>query len=155
MPMSPEARLAELVAGENPLVVGRMRSGFVVMGDSQFLPGYVLLLAFPQVSKLNDLSGPERAQFLSDMALVGDAQLATLPAIRSNYVILGNLDPFLHAHIWPRYTDEPEAHRSLPPLVIPADYRGAPEHQFDRIRHGAIQASLHDWLRQNDGLIDA
>lgn len=152
MPMSPEARLAELVAGGNPRVVGRMRSGFVVMGDSQFLPGYVLLLAYPQVSKLNDLDGAARAQFLADMSLIGDAQLAVTSAIRANYVILGNLDPFLHAHVWPRYEDEPEAHRPLPPLVIPADYRDAPEHQYDPERHDVLRLALRNWLLANGGL---
>jgi hypothetical protein len=34
--------------GENPTVLRRMRSGFAVIGDSQFLPGYCLLLASPR-----------------------------------------------------------------------------------------------------------
>ena len=75
------------------------------------------------MARLNDLQGAARAQFLGDMATVGDALLEVTGAARINYSIYGNLDPFVHAHIVPRYTDEPEAHRTMPPLSVPAEVR--------------------------------
>jgi diadenosine tetraphosphate (Ap4A) HIT family hydrolase len=33
-------------------------------------------------------------------------------ALRINYAIFGNLEPALHAHVHPRYADEPEAMRT-------------------------------------------
>ncbi|MBC8063614.1 MAG: hypothetical protein H7Y17_02195, partial [Chlorobia bacterium] len=104
--MTPYQRLAQLERGENPALIAKLPSGFAVMGDFQFLPGYCLLLAHPRVDKLNDLQGPQRTQFLDDMARLGDAILGATDAIRINYSIYGNLDPFLHAHLFPRYAWE-------------------------------------------------
>ena len=42
------------------------------------------------------------------MATIGDALLEVTGAFRINYEILGNLEPALHAHIIPRYLNEPE-----------------------------------------------
>ena len=41
--------------GENPTLLMKMKSGFAVIADSQFLPGYCILLAFPRFTSLNDL----------------------------------------------------------------------------------------------------
>ena len=88
--------------GLSPHVICRLRSGWVVMGDSQFIRGYCLLLPDPVVGSLNDLTLTDRAQFLVDMVAIGDALLAVTNAYRINYEILGNTDPWLHAHIFPR-----------------------------------------------------
>lgn len=76
--------------------------------------GYCLLLSDPVVADLNDLKGSQRTQYLNDMALIGDALLSVTDAFRINYEILGNYDPALHCHIFPRYTSEPEEQRQAP-----------------------------------------
>jgi diadenosine tetraphosphate (Ap4A) HIT family hydrolase len=100
--------------GKNPTVIYQMPSGWVVLGDQQFIPGYSLLLADPVAPDLNALAGPQRVQFLSDMAAIGDALLEVTGAYRINYEILGNTEPFLHAHIFPRYLTEPDGPRAVP-----------------------------------------
>ena len=62
--------------GANDKVICRMASGWAVMGDVQFLPGYCLLLPDPVVASLNDLDANARAAYLLDMARIGDALLA-------------------------------------------------------------------------------
>lgn len=104
-------RVAEANAGENPKVVCRVPSGWVVIGDVQVVRGYSLLLPDPVVPTLNDLTGPQRTQYLADMALIGDALLTLTGAARINYAMLGNLEPALHCHLFPRYPDEPEEFR--------------------------------------------
>ena len=89
--------------GENPRVICRMSSGWAVLCEWQFLPGYTILLADPPVSSLNELQIEESHLFLRDMRIIGDELLETTDAFRINYQILGNLEPFLHAHICPRY----------------------------------------------------
>jgi diadenosine tetraphosphate (Ap4A) HIT family hydrolase len=74
----------------------------------QFLSGYSILLPDPVVSSLNDLDRAKRAEYLCDMATVGDALMEVTGAYRINYAIAGNTDPYLHAHIVPRYLTEPE-----------------------------------------------
>jgi diadenosine tetraphosphate (Ap4A) HIT family hydrolase len=92
--------------GQNPMVIARLASGWAVLGDYQFFKGYSLLLSDPVVPSLNDLSLAERSRFLLDMTALGDALLAVTDAVRINYEILGNTDPALHAHVFPRYASE-------------------------------------------------
>ncbi|MBI6851561.1 HIT domain-containing protein [Pseudomonas lijiangensis] len=100
--------------GANDKVICRMASGWAVMGDVQFLPGYCLLLPDPVVPSLNDLDAEARATYLLDMARIGDAVLQATGALRMNYEILGNSEPELHCHLFPRYASEPEKHRKMP-----------------------------------------
>lgn len=100
--------------GINPTLITKMSSGFLLLGFQQFLPGYVVLFADPPVSCLNDLSFEERANFLRDMSIAGDALLRCTEAYRINYEILGNESPVLHAHIFPRYMYEKEEYRKGP-----------------------------------------
>ena len=98
-----EDRIGSALRGENPTMITRMRSGFVFLMDLQFLPGWCVLTAYPQVKDLNTLPARQRDKFLTDMHLLGEAiELVTGP-VRMNYSILGNTDNYLHAHVYPRY----------------------------------------------------
>lgn len=123
-------------------------SGWVVLCDTQFLSGYCILLADPVVASLNDLSRLKRTEFLSDMVTVGDALLEVTNAYRINYAIAGNADPYLHAHIVPRYMSEPEELRKGLPWSHPHSERDSLlfdyEHDkplMDRIKQ-AIESRL-------------
>lgn len=93
--------------------MAHLPAGFAVMGDAQWLPGYcVLLTDNPCAGRLSDLEKAERSAYLESMALLGEAveescKEADAGFRRVNLEILGNADPFLHAHIWPRYEWEP------------------------------------------------
>ncbi|MGW7436327.1 HIT family protein [Streptomyces sp. NPDC054849] len=106
-------RIGSAHRGENPTVLRRLDAGFAVIGDRQFLPGYAVLLTDdPAVTRLSDLSRSRRAAYLSDMERLAEAVERACgrldPAFRRvNIEILGNTDPYLHAHIWPRYDWEP------------------------------------------------
>ncbi|MBN2147139.1 MAG: hypothetical protein JW726_07105 [Anaerolineales bacterium] len=112
-------RVESARAGTNPTVVCRVPSGWVVLCDMQFLRGYCILLADPVIPSLNNLSRSQRAEFLCDMAAVGDALMDVTGAYRINYAIAGNTDPYLHAHIVPRYADEPDEYRRGLPWSYP------------------------------------
>jgi len=56
-------RVAEARDSRNPAVIGRVASGWVVLGDSQFIRGYSLLLPDPVVPSLNDLGLTKRIEF--------------------------------------------------------------------------------------------
>ena len=93
-------------SGEEPALIARLRSGWAVMGRRQVFAGYCLLLPDPVVPDLNALQGDEREQFLADMAQLGDAVLASTGAVRINYAMFGNVEPALHAHVFPRRAEE-------------------------------------------------
>jgi len=104
----------EARAGRNPRVITRMKSGWAMLGDPQVLRGYCLLLPDPVVPHLNSLDEHSRVTFLRDMTVLGDVVLKVTGAVRINYEMLGNLEPALHAHVVPRFADEPEALRTMP-----------------------------------------
>jgi diadenosine tetraphosphate (Ap4A) HIT family hydrolase len=121
-----EERVTMARAGSNPYVISRLPSGWLVIGDVQPLPGYCLLLADPVVPSLNALGSRQRAAFLHDMGIVGDALLEVTACARINYEIWGNSEPALHAHIIPRYTAEPDEKRRLP-ACMGYSWRDAPK----------------------------
>jgi diadenosine tetraphosphate (Ap4A) HIT family hydrolase len=110
--------------GRDPKVIARLFSGWAVFGERQFVRGYALLLPDPVVPNLNTLGARERGAFLSDMSRLGDALLKVTGAARINYAIFGNQDPALHAHVIPRYLDEPVALRAAQPWAY--DWMQAP-----------------------------
>jgi len=117
-------RVEEARQGVNPTVICRVQSGWVVLGDIQFLQGYSLLLPDPVVPDLNALTMEDRITFLQDMTVLGDALLEVTGAVRINYEILGNREAALHAHVFPRFATEPEEKRRKPVWFY--DWKGAP-----------------------------
>jgi diadenosine tetraphosphate (Ap4A) HIT family hydrolase len=111
-------------AARLPAAIAKVPSGWVVMGERQVLPGYCLLLPDPVVPHLNALAAQARREFLDDMALIGDVLLLVTAAARINYAIYGNVDPALHAHIFPRDSAEPESTRTAQPWAL--DWNAAP-----------------------------
>ncbi|MDH4387380.1 MAG: hypothetical protein QE269_01500 [Fimbriimonas sp.] len=144
--MSPSERLQELLDGENPRLVLRMRSGFAVMGDNQFLPGYCLLMAYPHVNQLIELPEKQRYVFLEDMSLLGEAIDRVTESKRINFAMYGNVDPFLHAHVWPRYEWEVPEFATLPPLSIPEEIRMHEDTVWDPAVHGNLQNQIREMI---------
>jgi diadenosine tetraphosphate (Ap4A) HIT family hydrolase len=138
-----QERVTQARAGTNPKVLCRMTSGWAVIGDVQFLPGYCLLLPDPVVPSLTDLDADERIQFLSEMTLIGDALLEVTGARRINYEILGNAEPELHAHIFPRFRDEPEDRIQRPAWFY--DWRAAP--LFSEETHGHLKRRIVEAIK--------
>jgi len=100
--------------GSNPKTIARVSSGWVVLGDVQFLRGYSLLLPDPVVVDPNTLDRERRETYLYEMTVVGDALMNVTEAYRINYEILGNTEAALHAHVFPRYRSEPDELRRVP-----------------------------------------
>ncbi|WP_282701792.1 diadenosine tetraphosphate hydrolase [Streptomyces sp. CC219B] len=140
-------RIGSALRGGNPTVLRRLDAGFAVIGDVQFLPGYsVLLVDDPAVRRLSELPRAKRMAFLADMDRLGEAverACARLdPAFRRvNLEILGNTDPFLHAHVWPRYEWEPAELVGLPVWLYPRE-RWSEERYALGPRHDTVRAAI-------------
>jgi diadenosine tetraphosphate (Ap4A) HIT family hydrolase len=138
--------------GHNLSVIGRMKSGWVVLGQRQFISGYALLLPDPVVGSLNELATEDRAQFLLDMASLGDALLAVTGAWRINYEILGNSAPALHAHVFPRRLSEPEPYRAGPVWRYPKeDLDSVP---FDPVRDRGLMDEIRKYRLESGMLLE-
>jgi diadenosine tetraphosphate (Ap4A) HIT family hydrolase len=132
MPTLIHQHVAEARAGKNLAVICQMPSGWAVLSDLQYLRGYCILLPDPVVSDLNALGSEQRARYLLDMALLGDALLEVTGAFRINYGIFGNLDPALHAHVIPRYLSEPEELRKGLPFFYDQAYQNSIKFDYAR-----------------------
>ncbi|MER5779257.1 diadenosine tetraphosphate hydrolase [Streptomyces sp. NPDC002039] len=144
-------RIGNALRGENPAVFRTLEAGFAVIGDVQFLPGYsVLLVNDPSVERLSELPKDKRPAFLSDMDKLGEALECACrrldPAFRRvNLRILGNTDPFLHAHAWPRFEWEPADLVGRPVWLSPRERWHDEQYVFGR-QHDAAREWIADEL---------
>ncbi len=129
--------------GQYPALIGRLASGWLVLGDTQPLRGYCMLIADPVAGSLNDLDEAARIAYSLDMIRVGDAMKSALGAYRINYETWCNADPVLHTHISPRYLSEPESLRVQTPRQA-YDWSGARKFdpEMDRETLEKLRAAL-------------
>jgi len=95
----------------------------LVLSEDQYLPGYSILHAPKEVFDLHVLDSSRQARFLGFMAQAGAAILAETGARRMNYLIQGNLAPYLHVHIVPRFDWEDSPWREGPAALYPEELR--------------------------------
>lgn len=100
-------RIDQIRANSNRHFVAELETGFVVLGDYQFFRGYTLLLAKQHVAELHDLPPAIKERFLIEMSWVAEAVYSVFAPTKLNYECLGNAEPHLHWHIFPRYHDDP------------------------------------------------
>jgi diadenosine tetraphosphate (Ap4A) HIT family hydrolase len=125
-------RIETARSGANPTIICRVPSGWVALADMQYLRGYCILLADPVVDSINGLDLPTRVRFMTDMSIVGDALLKVTDSYRINYSMLSNTDPYLHAHIVPRYLQEPDDIRRQLPWSYPKEHMASNPFNLDR-----------------------
>ncbi|MFT6295733.1 MAG: diadenosine tetraphosphate (Ap4A) HIT family hydrolase [Glaciecola sp.] len=143
MPTLIHQRVKECQQGTYLKLICRVSSGWVVMGDVQFLKGYCLLLPDPVVANLNELNEQGRKAFLWEMSVVGDVILEVTGALRINYEMIGNVEPALHAHIFPRYENEPDNLKLKPVWFY--DWEAA--RAFDKSKDNELMQSIAAGLK--------
>lgn len=145
-------RIGSALRGENPTVLRKLPGGFAVIGDVQWLPGYcVLLTDDPRVERMSDLTPIQRRRFLDSMADLAEAVERACAVIdprfrRVNVEVLGNTDPYLHAHVWPRYDWEPPELVGKPVWLYPASHWSDPRTALGP-EHDALRASIASHLQ--------
>jgi diadenosine tetraphosphate (Ap4A) HIT family hydrolase len=123
-----------------------MKSGWLVIGDVQPLPGYCVLLADPVVESINTLDRARRTQYSLDVIQAGDALLAVTDAYRINYETLCNGEPALHTHIIPRYLAELDEKRRRLAWIA---YDWATSRPFDVVHDGPFVQRMRGYLNAN------
>jgi diadenosine tetraphosphate (Ap4A) HIT family hydrolase len=125
--------------------VAELPHSFVILGDAQFYRGYCVVLAKHHVSEVH-LMPPEEGRALFDETVaVGRAiALATRP-LKLNYECLGNLEPHVHWHVFPRF--ERDAMRAAPVWMRPEAERKVTLEDSDR--RALIQTLAGELRRQN------
>ncbi|MFK7742921.1 MAG: HIT family protein [Planctomycetota bacterium] len=143
-------RVARARAGDDPQLLARMPSGWAILGKHQpeAIRGCCMLLPDRVVASPNDLAPDERAQFFTDLVLLGDAILEVTGSERINYLVLCNQVPELHGHCVPRLCTEDPDKRLQGPFEA-YDFAAAPVADAlgpDRELHRSLQQTLQRLL---------
>jgi diadenosine tetraphosphate (Ap4A) HIT family hydrolase len=87
--------------------VAELPRSWLILGDAQFYRGYCILLAKRHVIELHAMPRGEAHELLDEMLAVGRTLAEVLKPLKLNYECLGNQEPHVHWHIFPRYLDDP------------------------------------------------
>jgi len=131
-------------AGNFADFVAELPHSFVILGDAQFYRGYCVVLAKRHVDEIH-LMPPDEARALFDetIAVGRTIALATWP-LKLNYECLGNLEPHVHCHVFPRF--EADAMRAAPVWMRPEAERKVALEDSDR--RALIQTFASELRRQ-------
>lgn len=116
-------RISLIKKGENPFFVAEMKTGYVVIGDSQKFRGYTLFLHKEHKEELYELAEEPKKEFLMEMSIVAEAVAKAFRPDKLNYELLGNSIRHLHWHIFPRYKNDSAANQPI--WVVPKEIRDA------------------------------
>lgn len=99
-------------AGSFADFVAELPHSFVILGDAQFYRGYCVVLAKRHINEVHLMPADEARALFDETIAVGRAiALATRP-LKLNYECLGNQEPHVHWHVFPRF--EIDAMRAAP-----------------------------------------
>ena len=103
-------RIDLIKKGENPFFVRELKTGYVVIGDSQRIKGYTLFICKQHAAELHFLEKEYREEFLREMSIVAEAVYNAFRPDKLNYELLGVGNAVhMHWHIFPRRKgDTPE-----------------------------------------------
>ncbi len=137
------AVLEAIRAGKAPKLIAELDNSYVVLGDAQFYRGYCILLAKHHASELFELPIEEARGLSDELRSVGEAIHDVVHPLKLNYACLGNLEPHIHWHVFPRYESEEEKYRLAPVWVRPASERMRPlEEHVARMLMASLRAAI-------------
>ncbi|CAJ1200835.1 hypothetical protein CPR19088_GLDEOEPO_00815 [Companilactobacillus paralimentarius] len=89
-------RITMIKSQTNPYFVKELSTGYVVLADTQYFPGYTLFLAKEHITELHFMMPDVKEKFLKEMSWVSEACSIAFDADKMNLEMLGNGDS--HAH---------------------------------------------------------
>jgi diadenosine tetraphosphate (Ap4A) HIT family hydrolase len=84
-----------------------------------------------------------RGHHVAEPTELTDSEARHYQPLKLNYQVLGNAVPHLHAHLLPRYADDPAPGRPFPLPVLTGSERKVPEDQLEQDA-AALRALLED-----------
>ena len=100
-------RIEKIKKGTNPYFVRELKTGYVVIGDSQRIKGYTLFICKQHVTELHHLDKEYRSEFLNEMAIVAEAVHNAFKPEKLNYELIGKGNAkHMHWHIFPRHAGD-------------------------------------------------
>ena len=100
-------RIEKINNGTNPYFVRELKTGYVVIGDSQRIKGYTVFICKQHATELHHLDKEYRSEFLNEMSLVAEAVYNAFKPDKLNYELIGKGNAqHMHWHIFPRYAGD-------------------------------------------------
>ncbi len=110
----PDATPCVICSAERPHdVIAESDDCWVTAAAHAPLPGYVCVVSKTHVTEPFDLPPRQQAEFWLDVCAIARAVRGAVSAQKINYEIHGNKIEHLHAHVFPRYADDPFAGRPI------------------------------------------
>lgn len=110
-------------AGKFPDFVAELNASFVILGDQQFYRGYCVVLSKLHVTELYKMPPAAARELDDEMRLVAEAIAAVVNPWKMNYECLGNSEPHVHWHLFPRQETEADNLRRGPIWLRPESER--------------------------------
>ena len=133
---------------ENPdYLVKELSTGYAVLSKYQYeyYKGYTIFLCKRHVGELHELEKSFRTEFLKEMSRVAEAVYKALKPDKLNYELLGNTEPHLHWHIFPRYKEDPNFVRPI--WVVDKNIRQADSTITSRTEIRQLKDRINKFLR--------
>ena len=100
------AMIDRIKAGSFRDFIAELESCYVILGDQQFYRGYCVLFAKLHATELYLMPADAARQLSDEMRLVAEAVAAVVKPWKMNYECLGNAEPHVHWHLFPRYEND-------------------------------------------------
>ena len=136
--------IERLAAGKFPDLVAELPNSWAILGDAQFYRGYCILFAKRHATELYLMPADEARGLFDEVRLVAEAIAAVVKPLKMNYECLGNSEPHVHWHLFPRSASESEELRLAPVWTRPRTERMRTLEAADR---AALLAALREQIR--------
>lgn len=110
--------IRQIEAGRFPDTIAELPQSWVILGDAQFYRGYCVLFAKRHATEINLMPPAEAHELFDEMLAVGNAIATVTRPFKLNYECLGNQEPHVHWHVFPRRADDP---MRLAPIWVRAE----------------------------------
>jgi diadenosine tetraphosphate (Ap4A) HIT family hydrolase len=100
------AIINRIKAGSFRDFVAELAGCYVILGDRQYYRGYCVLLSKIHATELYLMNAADARVLFDEVRLVADAIAAVVKPWKMNYECLGNSEPHVHWHLFPRYESD-------------------------------------------------
>jgi diadenosine tetraphosphate (Ap4A) HIT family hydrolase len=100
------ATIERIRAGMFPDAIAELPRSWLILGDAQFYRGYCVLFAKRHATEPHLMPRGESHELLDELLAVGKTLANVLSPLKLNYECLGNQEPHVHWHVFPRYADD-------------------------------------------------
>jgi diadenosine tetraphosphate (Ap4A) HIT family hydrolase len=129
--------------GKFPDFVAELANSYAILGDAQFYRGYCILFAKVHETELFRMPTNDAHGLFDEVLKVAEAIAAVTNPWKLNYECLGNQEPHVHWHLFPRY--ESDALRYGPVWMRPDSERKVALADDDR---RALIVALREQIRR-------